>query len=197
MNWVDLVVLAVILLSGLLGLGRGLVREALGVAAWIGAIWASFTFYEPVQPVVARWLPNPDLSTPATLLAVFVAALIVFSVIAQLIGRLVQRSWLGGLDRTLGAVFGLIRGGAILVAAYILGGMAIPPEQWPDPVQDARSLPFVHEAAIWTADRFPPEHRPAVAALPSQPDATAGSLLQQTPWGHPMGPQHPVKPVGP
>ena len=103
------------------------------------------------------------------------------------IARAVQGSALGGLDRTLGLVFGLARGAVLLAVAYVLVGLAIPVAQWPEPVVEARSLPLVHKGAVWIAEQIPPAYRPAVAAPPAGRPTTAAALLQSSPTGRAGG----------
>ncbi len=74
--------------------------------------------------------------------ALYIAALILLSVVASIIGRLVRSAGLGGVDSTLGVVFGLLRGAALVVAAYIVVGWAVPDvDHWPAPMREARLLP--------------------------------------------------------
>ncbi|MDQ2802959.1 MAG: CvpA family protein, partial [Pseudomonadota bacterium] len=151
MNWVDLVVLAVVVLSGLAGLVRGLVREVLGIAAWaVAAVVASpWGAFPTVAPIMRRHIADPNLADAAAFLVVFLPILIAFWVIARIISGAVQRSAVGGLDRTLGLVFGLARGAALLIIAYIVIGLALPVAQWPPPVLQARLLPVIWQGAAW------------------------------------------------
>jgi membrane protein required for colicin V production len=108
MTWVDGVILGVILISGLLAFARGFVREVLGLAAWIGAaalaVWAN----PRIEPTFELWLHNhPGLAQPVAFGVVFLITLIVGLIICHHIGRAVRRSALGGLDRSLGLLFGL------------------------------------------------------------------------------------------
>ena len=185
MNWVDLVMLAVLALSALLAFMRGLVREVLGVAAWVlAALVASpYGVFPMVQPWVRQQFPDPTTADIVAFGTVFLIVLIVLWLIAGIIARTVQDSALGGLDRTLGLVFGLARGAALLAVAYILVGMAIPVANWPEPVIEARALPLVHRGATWIAEQIPPTYRPAVTAPPAGRPTTAASLLQSQPTG--------------
>jgi membrane protein required for colicin V production len=177
MNWVDLVVLAVLALSGLLAFMRGLVREALGLGAWVVAGLAASSY--GAFPYVLPWVTANIVAFGG----VFVLVLIMMWMVAGALSSLVRGSMLGGLDRTLGLVFGLARGAVLLAVAYVLAGMAIPAEQWPAPVIDARSLPAVHRGAEWIAAQIPPAYRPVVAAPPTGRATTSASLLQSKPDG--------------
>ena len=138
MNWVDLAVLAVIVISALLGLMRGFVREALGLAAWVAAAYAAVAGYHAAQPIVLGWVRDPNLADPLAFGGVFLIVLIVLSIIAHVIGSVVRGSLLGGLDRSLGAVFGVARGAILVIAAYIVAGMVLPIDRWPPVVLAAR-----------------------------------------------------------
>lgn len=189
MNWVDLVVLAAVVLSGLLALMRGLVREVLGVGAWVLAALAASPAgaYPYVQPWVRRQFSDPTVADLVAFGGVFLIVLVTLWVVASSISTAVRGSALGGLDRTLGLVFGLARGALLLAVAYILVGLAIAPEQWPPPVLEARSLPTIHRGAEWLAEQLPPRFRPAVAKPPAGRSATAAALLQSSPAGRALG----------
>lgn len=183
MTWVDLCVLAVLAISGLLAFVRGFVREALGIGAWVGAAFVAVWAAPYARPHFREWLGQPDLVDPATYGAVFLAALVVLLLVSGWISTLVRMSALGGLDRTLGLVFGLVRGAAVVVFAYIAAGMVVPPERWPDPVQEARALPLAHAGAQMLVNALPEGYRPKVAPLPYQREATEDALLRATPQG--------------
>ncbi len=189
MNLVDLGVLAILAVSALLGLSRGLVREMLGLGAWILAGYGAFRFGPQAIPMARQAIGNPDVADPAAYIVVFVIMLIVLSLLANLVGRMVRVSALGGLDRTLGLVFGLARGALVLVAAYIPLALMLPPEKWPDAMLRARSLPLVYDGAVWVAGQLPEQYRPRVAPPPAGPVATEADLLHATPEGRALGPR--------
>lgn len=182
MNWVDGVVIAIFVVSALLAFARGFVREVMGIAAWVGAgavaWWAGPLVLEKFQ----QWIDDPNLAYAAAYASVFIGALILFSVVAGMIGGLVRVSLLSGLDRTLGLAFGIVRGAAIVVAAYIGLGLVLPhPDRWPEPVQQARSTPYIYQGAEWAAKFLPERVRPNVyppPAQPAPPETSAEDLLQ-------------------
>jgi membrane protein required for colicin V production len=188
MNLVDLLVLAIVGISALLGLSRGLVRELLGLGSWVLAAYAAFRFGPEVIPMAERAIGNPDIADPAAYVGTFILMLIVLSLAANLVGRMVQVSALGGLDRTLGLVFGVVRGMAVLIAAYIPLALMLPPEKWPPAATEARSLPWIYAGAVWVADKLPPEYRPRVAPPPDGRPTTSADLLHASPEGRALGP---------
>jgi len=188
MTWVDLAILGGLAISALLGLFRGFVREVLGVAAWVGAaataVWARPMLLEKLHP----WLPHdPALANPIALGAGFLAALVVLLMLTHVISKAVHRVGLGGLDRSLGLLFGLARGAVLVVLAYILAQMVVPIDQWPPAVQSARSLPFAYQGAVWAVGWLPAAERPAIKPPPGEPVPSIDSLLRARPRGMALG----------
>ena len=190
MTWVDLVVLGVLALSALLAFLRGFVREILGIGAWIGAVVAAIWALPYVRPHIRQWLGAPDLVDPVAFGVVFLIVLLILLLLSGWIGALVRRSALGGLDRTLGLVFGIARGAALVVIAYIAAGMVVPVDRWPDPVLRARSLPLTFEGASWAVSQLPPEYRPRLYPPPPGRETTAAALLHATPQGRAIDKPH-------
>lgn len=184
MNWVDAAVIAVIVVSGLLAFMRGFMREALGIGAWAGALFAAWSVFPQTQPRFRHWIGNPELADPAAFLSVFVAVLVVLSIVASALGGLVRNSVVGGVDRTLGTVFGLLRGAVAVVAVYICLGMVVTPDRWPDALTQARTVPYAYAGALWLDRLLPREYRPVVRPPPSGPATNAEDLLQPQPHGH-------------
>jgi membrane protein required for colicin V production len=188
MTWVDLAVFGFLLISGLLAFVRGFVREVLGVAAWIGSVAIAFFSLPTMRGVVRNWVPQPEWVDPASFIVVFIISLIILTLIARTIGGFVRRSALGGVDRTLGLLFGLARGAAVIIVAYMIGQMVYPIERWPDVVLDARTLTPTYEDARWVRDQVPEPYRPhMLEPPPAGRHATAEALLHATPQGRATG----------
>ncbi len=116
----DWVFLAVLALSMALGAWRGLVYEVLSVAAWV----AAFVLAQWLAPDMAAWLPmaksSEVLRYAAGFVVVFVGALFAASLLAWLAKKLIEAVGLRPVDRVLGAAFGLVRGGVIVLAATVV-----------------------------------------------------------------------------
>ena len=188
MTWVDLAVFGFLLISGLLAFVRGFVREVLGIAAWAGSVAIAFFALPTMRGVVRNWIPQPEWVDPASFIVVFIISLIILTLIARTIGGFVRRSALGGVDRTLGLLFGLARGAAVIIVAYMIGQMVFPIERWPDVVLEARTLTPTYEAARWVRDQVPEPYRPhALEPPPAGRRTTAEALLRATPQGRATG----------
>jgi hypothetical protein len=76
MTWVDLAVFGFLLISGLLAFVRGLVREVLGIGAWVGSLAIAFFSLPTMRGFVRSWIPQPEWVDPASFIVVFIMALI-------------------------------------------------------------------------------------------------------------------------
>jgi membrane protein required for colicin V production len=120
---VDWILLAVLALSFLLGLWRGIVQEVLSLAGWVAAFYVSQMY----APMAAAWLPmegsSQMLRYAAGFVVVFVAVLVATVLVSFVVKKLISAVGLGPLDRLLGSLFGLMRGVVILLALTVLVGM--------------------------------------------------------------------------
>lgn len=129
---VDGVVALVIVLSAVLAYSRGLVRESLAIAGWIGAAVLAYVFAAQVQPLVKE-IPmiggflqdSCELSVIAAFALVFAVGLVIAALFSPLLSSMVQRSVLGGLDQGLGFLFGVVRGVLLVAVAFIVYDRAV------------------------------------------------------------------------
>ena len=152
----DLIVGGVVILSTLLALSRGAVREALGLATWIGAIVAAIYAFQPVRPMLLEALGNELLTDAATLTVVFFVPFFALRILSGMIARAVSASALGPVDKFFGLGFGLARGALIVCGAYLVGSVIVAKEQHPDWVKTAMLQPPVEQGADWLAQFLPP-----------------------------------------
>ena len=151
MTWFDYAVLAIIGISVLLSIIHGFVRETLALASWIVA----FLVAQSCAANVASWLPatltNPSLRLLAAFVAVFLVILIAMTVLAIIISRLVKGVGLGGIDRLLGAVFGLVRGLVIVMVVVLLAGLTTLPRQpvWQHAALSAPLEALANAIKVW------------------------------------------------
>ena len=124
---IDGLVAGIILISAILAYSRGLVRELMSIAGWIVAAVLAFIFAPAAQPLmqeipaVGDFLQDScELSIIAAFAAVFALALVVVSFFTPLFSSAVQGSALGGMDRGLGFLFGVLRGALLVAVALIV-----------------------------------------------------------------------------
>jgi membrane protein required for colicin V production len=188
MTWVDGAAIGIVVLSALFSLVRGFVREVLGVGAWVGAALAALSGYKYVQPYVASVVTAKNFVVPLSAAIVFIAVLILLSILSAWIGGLVRDSALSSLDRSLGIVFGVVRGGVIVCLVYIGLSLFLVPAEWPTPVTNARFLPYAHAGAAMLVSLLPPDYQPKVQALPVAGAPSANTLMQEPVSGSALTP---------
>jgi membrane protein required for colicin V production len=169
-NFVDILVLAVIALSTLLALGRGFVKEVLSIFGWIGAAIGTFLifFYVPqVREFARKQIAEPLLADIACAVGLFVVLLIVLGFFNHAISSRVHGSSLGPLDKSLGLVFGLLRGVVLMALAHMaMTDWFIPnKDQRPDVINQARTEPYVAMAANFIKERIPQDWKDRASAV--------------------------------
>jgi membrane protein required for colicin V production len=117
MPWVDGVLLAVLGLSVIVGVIRGLVFEIMSALGWFAAYFAAQWLTPVAAPHIPVGTPGSAVNWSAAFAAVFIAALLVWAVTSRLLRMLIQASPLSPVDRVMGAAFGLVRGIVLLLAA--------------------------------------------------------------------------------
>ena len=122
MTWIDFLVIAVLLVSVAWGAWRGLVHEVLSLATWVLAFLGANLLAAPLADTLPASM-GEQLRSAAAFVLVFIGALIVGTIASALVTKVVKVSVLHGLDRWLGALFGLARGVVILVALAMIAGL--------------------------------------------------------------------------
>jgi membrane protein required for colicin V production len=127
----DMVLVAVVGLSALIGLSRGIVREVLSLGAWVLALAVAYLFAPELGASIADELGT--FRVVLAFLAIFLTMLILAGLVQWLVGKLIQTTGLSGTDRLLGLFFGGARGLVVCLVALIA------------------MRPFVQEAGWWQA----------------------------------------------
>jgi len=178
----DLGVLAIVGLSALLAINRGFVREVFGLLSWVGAFVVAFQFFGVVRPMVLEAAGHDLIADAGAIVIVFVVPLIAFKLITRLIANAVDGGVLGFSNRFLGFGFGLVRGGVIVAALYLVGSVVVERDNHPDWVKDAMTLPPVAQAADWLAVLLPPDlmerSREVVEETSSQAQTTREEMVE-------------------
>jgi len=147
------VILAVCGVSMLVSLFRGFVREAFSLVVWFLAVYAGLLAAEPFADRLAPWIEAPSVRVIIAFIGVFVLVLIVGGLINYLLGKLVASTGLSGTDRMVGALFGALRGAAIVLVAVIIARFTpFPEDPW---WQESRLLPEFERMAVIAVRYFP------------------------------------------
>ncbi|WP_432720324.1 CvpA family protein [Jeongeupia wiesaeckerbachi] len=153
MTGFDYVVLAVLGLSILLSVMRGLTQELLALAGWVISAWLALNYAAPISHHMPAALPNEGLRYLAALVSIFCAAWLLTAIVRITLNQFLKATGLKPVDRLLGSVFGLIRGGLFVVLLVLAGGLTGLPksELW----RDAMFSPLFEQAARMTLPWLP------------------------------------------
>ncbi len=133
MSGFDIVLVGIFIISIVVGIMRGLIKEALSILSWIAAIWLAITFNTVAGDWFAQFvnIPNATFRGWIGFTLVFVVTLFVFAIINFAITKLLVRGPIKATDRVLGIFFGAARAGLIAVALVIvLRGVGMAESQW-------------------------------------------------------------------
>jgi membrane protein required for colicin V production len=176
MNALDIGVIAVVLIAGFVAFSMGFVRVVLALSGWVGAAFATMYGFQYVKPFARQWISPGFLADAVAGLSIFIATLVVLTIISHTIGRQVRNSGLSALDRSLGLVFGLFLGSIIVSLGYIsIGAMtdlSIDSAKQPEWIRTARSKPWLQWGAGQLQALAPAEFRGTTNNVLSGPKET-------------------------
>jgi membrane protein required for colicin V production len=115
LGWVDLFMLVVMAASVVIGLWRGFIFEVLALLGWIAAYFFSQWFAPDLSRQLPIGTPGSGLNHAAAFVLCFIFALIVWGLLARVVRLLLRATPLSVPDRVLGAGFGVLRGGVLLL----------------------------------------------------------------------------------
>jgi len=137
---VDYIILAIVLISAVMGLVRGLLREAIAVITWFLAIVLAWTFAPSLEPLLGGVLEGSPLRIWAARTIIFVGVLLVGGAISVIVTNFVRVSIFAAMDRFLGFIFGIIRG-IVIVGAFTIAVQALRMDEDPS-WQRSKLMPY-------------------------------------------------------
>jgi len=164
----DIVLIAVMLLSGLLAMIRGFMREVLSIASWGAAEGVTLYAFPRLEPIAKTYFTSDLIAKGVVIGGVFLGTLILVSIITIKISDMVLDSRVGALDRTLGFLFGLARGLVIVVVAFLFFAWLVPEKSQPGWVKDAKSKVVLKGTGDWL-----------ISMLPDDPESTILKRLRR------------------
>ena len=174
MIWIDYAILAVVGISGVVSLMRGFLREALSLIGWIAAFWVAIAFSGEAAVLIEAHVSAPSVRHAIAFAVLFVGVLLLSGVFLHLMGLLVEKTGLSGTDRTLGILFGVLRGVVIVGLLVLLAGLTpLPRDPWwsqsvflPHFEQVANEIRAYLPPDIQERIRFKPESGPGPGTEP-------------------------------
>ncbi|WP_419810445.1 CvpA family protein [Bacterioplanoides sp.] len=150
---IDWVILAVLIISSLISLKRGFVKEALSLASWVIAFVVARLFSGNLATLLEGSIDTNSLRWIVSFAILFAGTLVIGAMINHLLGEVVRLTGLGGTDRIFGMVFGFVRGLVILVAAvYGLQYTLVPDDVW---WKESTLIPHLESVADWARKTLP------------------------------------------
>jgi len=124
----DYAVLTIIGLSIIFSVMRGMVREVLAILGWVAAFYVGRTYTDQILPMIPVDIPTESLRVLAAFLVLFLATLLLASLLGIALSAIIRKVGLGWLNRLLGAMFGVIRGLLIVCVLVFLAGLTSVPQ---------------------------------------------------------------------
>ncbi len=153
MSWFDIAIILGILVSSLISLVRGFVKESISLATWLIAGFIALSYHQVLSELLLPYIASPTLSVAAAFAGLFIATLIVGAIINYMVSQLVSKTGLSGTDKTLGVIFGAARGILIVAMVVLFAGLTpIPSEPW---WQDSMMVEQFQKIAEWIKNLLP------------------------------------------
>ncbi len=163
LNVADFIIIGLILLSVIISLSRGFIREAMSLTTWLIAAYFAFTLSSNLGEKLSGVIHSSSIRMIVSFLAIFLAIVIVGAILSFFIGKLISISGLGIIDKLLGVLFGAARG-VLLVALVLLmiQGSALVDRDW---WKSSQIIPQFKPITTAMEDFFPKEVEKAEIAI--------------------------------
>jgi membrane protein required for colicin V production len=150
MNWLDILLLLVVLLSTVTAAQKGFSREVIGIGAALIGLVCGIWFYGLAGSFLLPYVSSPPVANFIGFFIVFVGCLTLGAIVNAIIRRFVRTVGLSWFDRLLGAVFGVVRGMLLAMAvitAMVAFAPAVKPDSVPASVAESRIAPYIVKGA--------------------------------------------------
>ncbi len=169
-NWVDDAIIGIILLSVLISVVRGFVREALSLITWVIAIWAGIHYSAEAGKWLAPYISSTTIRMAAAFFLLFFLTLLAGSLISFVLVKFIHKTGLSGTDRSLGILFGIARGFVVVSVGLLMLSMMFPPGSNPE------------EANVLKQSQLAPHFKPVMDWLRGfLPESASPELLMNLP----------------
>lgn len=138
MNGLDIAIIVIVLISALIALNRGLIKEVLSIIGWFLAVAAVVFLLPVVQPFAEEYIDSELMAIVSSAFAILIIFFILWIYLSSVIIGKIRASKLSGMDRLLGLFFGILRAFLLIILLNILAGWVIPPENQPEMMKESK-----------------------------------------------------------
>jgi membrane protein required for colicin V production len=147
LTFIDCTILLVFVISAIFSTLRGMTREFLGLAGWVISVLVANLSKPELEGPIADLIKAEGLSAALAWAIPFVISVIIWFLIASLLSPGLTRAGLGGLDRWLGVIFGLIRGYFLALLSFVGAVIFLDGEaKLPTIVKESQSTPILSKS---------------------------------------------------
>jgi membrane protein required for colicin V production len=153
MIWIDYTISVLVIVSALIGLFRGFIKEAFVLVLWVIAVWVGMQYSRDFAVLLQDTISYPSARIAAAFGLLFFLTLILGGLISFILGQLVEKTGLSGSDRILGMLFGILRGVVLVSLLVMLAGLTpLPQDPW---WKQSLLIPPLQTIAVWLKDHIP------------------------------------------
>lgn len=156
MSGIDYLILGIIVISAMIGIWRGFVREALSLIVWVAAFWLAYVWASTLEVMLVDLLADQAVRIIICFVVLFLMVHVAGFVLSRLLSSLIRSIGLKGVDRVAGAGFGFVRGFIAVVALVLLVDMTplMQHKAW----QQSIIVPMFKDAIEWAQLNYPLEN---------------------------------------
>ncbi|HUZ67168.1 MAG TPA: CvpA family protein [Beijerinckiaceae bacterium] len=195
-SYLDLGLLAVILISALLSMLRGFTREVLAIASWVAAAAAAYYFHPLLLPYVRPYISKPMIALGVAAALVFFITLIIVSIITVKLSDAILDSKVGALDRSLGFLFGVGRGYLLCVIAFVFFAWLVPTKSYPVWVQNSKTKGWLEATGASIEAMMPDNLDSEISNMLEREKKKSAAERSRSP-GQGVAPAAPAPPIRP
>jgi membrane protein required for colicin V production len=151
--WVDYVILGIILISAIIGLFRGFIKEAFSLGTWVVAIIVALRFSQQASIYLADYIEVPSMRIAAAFILLLLLTLILGAMLSYLVSQIVDKTGLTGTDRFAGFLFGIGRGMVVMSVLVLLAGLTpLPQDPW---WVESALIGSFQDLSVWLREQIP------------------------------------------
>lgn len=153
MTFIDYIIVGIIGTSAFVGLLRGLTREAISLLVWLSALWVAWRYFRNLSDYLPYWIESPSIRYGIAAVALFLIVMVLGGMVGIMLGLIMDKSGLSGMDQLFGMLFGILRGVVLVMILVLLGSLtSFPKDLW---WQNSRLLIPMQRISLMILDLMP------------------------------------------